>query len=182
LIGVLLLCINISLNKINNEHSNTIAFLNLRKHVGIVMKNGNSAVVLSDLADTDKNYKYSIQSYLDSCGVGSVEVYNLKQDMRSAFAAKDYDLIQFRNIKLLICDGQADFAYLNDTFKPDYVYVTGKAYSAINSISKKHVQQTLVIDGTNSDWFTATLQKQADALKIKYKVLKRNKSLLLVSN
>jgi competence protein ComEC len=160
LVCILLLGLNISLKKINDQQTNTLVFLNLRKHAGIVMKNGDSAVVISDLADTDKNYKYSVQPYLDSSGVTNVKVYNFKQGMRSAFAAKDYDVMQFRNIKILICNG----------------------YTAINSIDKKHVKEKLVVDGSNSDHFISTLQKQANLFKIKCSVLKRNKSLLLVSN
>ena len=182
LVSILLLSISISLKKINAQQTNTLAFLNLKKHTGIVMKNGDSAIVISDLADTDKDYKYSVQPYLDSSGITNVKVYNLKQGMRSAFAAKDYNLVQFRNIKILICNGQADYAYINNTFNPDYIYLTGNAYPAINSIDKKHVNEKLVVDGSNSDHFISMLQIQANRAGIKYTVLKRNKSLLLVSN
>jgi competence protein ComEC len=179
---ILLLSINVSLDRMNAQHTNSIAFLNLRKHAGIVMKNGSSAVVISDLADTDKNYKYSIQPYLDSSGISHTQVYTLKQDMRTDFGAKKYDLIQFRHIKLLLCNGQANYAQLNNTFKPDYVYISGNPYIAINILTKKQARQTLVINAGNSDHFISTLQRQADLNKIKYNVLKRNKSLLLVSN
>jgi len=179
---ILLVSISFSLKKINAQRTNTLAFLNLKKHTGIVMKNGDSAIVISDLADTDKDYKYSVQPYLDSSGITNVKVYNLKQDMRSAFAAKDYNLVQFRNIKILICNGQADYAYINNTFNPDYIYLTGNAYPAINSIDKKHVNEKLVVDGSNSNHFISMLQMQANRAGIKYTVLKRNKSLLLVSN
>jgi len=179
---ILLVSISFSLKKINAQRTNTLAFLNLKKHTGIVMKNGDSAIVISDLADTDKDYKYSVQPYLDSSGITNVKVYNLKQGMRSAFAAKDYNLVQFRNIKILICNGQADYAYINNTFNPDYIYLTGNAYPAINSIDKKHVNEKLVVDGSNSNHFISMLQMQANRAGIKYTVLKRNKSLLLVSN
>lgn len=182
LVCVLLLSIFINLKKINAQQTNSIAFLSLRKHVGIVMKNGDKAVVISDLPDTDKNYKYSIQPYLDSSGVNNVQVYNLKQDIRSAFAAKRYNLIQFRDKKLLICQGQGNDALLDDELRPDYTYITGNARGFVNAINKKHPQQMLVIDGSNSDRLINLLQKQADSCNVKYSVLKRNKSLLIVSN
>jgi len=182
LMCVLLLSISISLKKINAQQTNSIAFLSLRKHVGIVMKNGDRAVVVSDLPDTDKNYKYSIQPYLDSSGVNDVQVYNLKQDMRSAFAAKRYNLIQFRDKKLLICKGRDNDVLLNDELKPDYVYISGNAHVFANAINEKYPQQMLVIDGSNSDKLIDLLQKRADSCNVKYSVLKRNKSLLIVSN
>jgi len=182
LVCLLLLSIFISLKKINAQQTDSIAFLSLRKHVGIVMKNGDKAVVISDLPDTDKNYKYSIQPYIDSSGVNDVRVYNLKQDMRSAFAAKRYNLIQFGDKMILICKGQGNDAMLDDALNPGYVYVTGNARGFVNAINKKHPQQMLVIDGSNSDRSINLLQKRADSCKIKYCLLKRNKSLLVVSN
>lgn len=182
LVCILLLSIFISLEKINTQQTNSLAFLSLRKHIGIVMKNGDKAVVISDLPDTDKNYKYSIQPYLDSSGVSNVKLYNLKQDMHSAFAAKRYDLIQFRDKTILICKGQGNDDKLNNALKPGYVYLTGNARGFVNAINKKHQQQMLVIDGSNSDKLIGLLKKQADSCNVKYSVLKRNKSLLVVSN
>ncbi len=62
------------------------------------------------------------------------------------------------------------------------MYITGNDHEAINTICKKHFQQTLVIDATNSNHTIAALQKRADSCRIKYTLLKRNKSLLVVSN
>jgi len=182
LMCVLLLSISISLEKINAQRTNSIVFLSLRKHVGIVMKNGDKAVVVSDLPDTDKNYKYSIQPYLDSSGVNDVQVYNLNQNMRSTFAAKQYNLIQFGDKTILICKGQGNDALLDNALNPGYVYVTGNAHGFVNAINKKHLQQMLVIDGSNSDRLINLLQKRADSCNLKYSELKRNKSLLVVSN
>jgi competence protein ComEC len=182
LVCILLLSVSISLKKINAQQSSSLTFLNLRKHVGIVMKNGDSAVVISDLADTDKNYKYSVQPYLDSNGVNDIKVYNLKQAMRSAFAAKYYDLVQFRNIKILICNGQADYNLLDKIFNPEYIYVTGETHQSISPVGNKPLRQTLVIDGSNSNRFLSDLLKQANRLQIKYHLLKRNNSYLAVSN
>jgi hypothetical protein len=102
--------------------------------------------------------------------------------MHSAFAAKRYNLIQFGDKMLLICKGQGNDALLDNELDPDYVYVTGNAYAFVNAINKKHPQQMLVIDGSNSDKLINLLQKQADSCHIKYSVLKRNKSVLIVSN
>jgi competence protein ComEC len=182
LVCILLLSISISLKRINAQQTNSIAFLSLRKHIGIVMKNGDKAVVISDLPDTDKNYKYSIQPYLDSSGISDVKVYNLKQGMRLAFAAKRYNLIQFDDKTILICKGQRNDTLLNNVLKPDYVYVSGNAHAFANSINKKHPHQMLVIDGSNSDRLISMLEKRADSCNVKYSLLKRNKSLLIVSN
>jgi competence protein ComEC len=182
LIGLLLLTVSISINKIHAERNNTIAFLNLRKHVGIIMKNGTNAVVLSDLADTDKNYKYSIQPYLDSCGIIQIHAYNLDQDFNTSFAEKRYNFIKFRDESVLLCRGGVSEDYLDGSLQPNYKYITGNDQEAIKTVNKKHFQQTLVIDGTNSNHTIAALKKLADSCHIKYNLLKRNKSVLVVSN
>ena len=138
LVYLLLLSVSINIKKINAQRSSSIAFLNLHKHVGLVMKNGTQAVVISDLSDTDKNYRYSIQPYLDSSGVNSVNVYNLKQDIRSGFVLKKGNLIQFMNKRLVLFNKDLSDVPLNGKLKIDYIYLTNNPYAAINSINKKH--------------------------------------------
>jgi len=111
-----------------------------------------------------------------------VKIYDLKQDFNAAFARKKYGFIGFNDKRILICHGGTDDAYLNGALKPGYLYITANDYSAINTINKKHVQQMLVIDGNNNDHFIKTLRMRADSDQVKYCVLKRNKSLLIVSN
>jgi competence protein ComEC len=72
---MLLLAASISFKRWENLRSDNITFLNLRKHTGIVFKKGSNAVVLSDLRDTDKIYRYSIQPYLDSCQAINVKLF-----------------------------------------------------------------------------------------------------------
>lgn len=182
LVCILLLSISVSIKKINAQRSNSIAFLNLHKHVGIVMKNGNNAIVISDLADTDKNYRYSIQPYLDSSKIDDVHVYGLKQNIRSACILKQDNLIQFMGKRIVLFNKELTDASLNNKVKTDYIYLTNNPYTAINSINKNYDYRLLVIDAGNSDHFISCMEQQANATKMNYVALKRNKSLLLVSN
>ncbi len=59
LICMLLLAFSIGYKRWNNSRSNQIAFLSLKKHTGIALKKGNDAIILTDLRDTDKTYRYS---------------------------------------------------------------------------------------------------------------------------
>jgi len=182
LVCILLLSISISIKKISAQHSNSIAFLNLHKHVGIMMKNGNNAIVISDLNDTDKNYQYSIQPYLDSSKVDDVHVYGLNQNIRSVYALKQDNLIQFMGKRILLFDKSLTDASLNNKVKTDYIYLSNNPYAAINSINKNYDYRLVVIDAGNSDHFISSMEKQATVTKMNYVALKRNKSLLLVSN
>jgi competence protein ComEC len=76
LISALVLSVLVSLKRWNTLNSNDTRALNLRKHSGLVIRNGDQAVVITDLSDTSKAYSYSIQPYLDSCQVSRVKLYH----------------------------------------------------------------------------------------------------------
>ncbi len=105
LICALLLCTSVSIKKINQSRAESIAWLNLKKHQGIVFKNGNEAVVLSDLKDTDKVWSYSIQPYLDSCQLNNVIRFNLNQDVNTTWLAKRSGQVQFIDKKIILLNG-----------------------------------------------------------------------------
>ena len=182
LVCMLLLCISISLKKIDTTRSNSIAFLNMGKHVGIVMKHGNTDSILTDLTDTDKNYRYSIQPYLDSCQVTHINIYHLQQNVQLPYLLKRYNYFQFLNKKVVILNKQYSAMTLNVPLNTDYVYVTGNPYINIASINKNYKYGTLVIDGSNSNRSVSNFIQQAEAMHVNYALLKRNKSLLVVSN
>jgi competence protein ComEC len=178
IICILLLCISISVKRISSSRNRSIAFLNLKKHVGIVFKNGNEAVVLSDIKDNDKTYQYSIQPYLDSSKVSDIKLLELNVDIRTTWLLKKNDLIQFLNKRIILFNGQLQ-SNLPQKLKTDYVYLTGNPTDGINSVNDNFNYQTLIIDGSNSDKVISLAEKQ-DKRKA-YEILKRNNSLILIS-
>jgi len=178
---LLLLSISISFKHLNMVRSNSITFLNLRKHTGIVLKNGNETLVLCDLQDSDKNYQYAVQPYLDSC-MGKITLCDINRNMQNAFAIKKGGLIQFFNKRILIYDKQLQNRPLPYKLKTDYLYITGSPDIDLNSINKNYSYGMLVIDGNNTDNLITQIINQAKNRHIIYKVLKRNNSLILVSN
>jgi competence protein ComEC len=178
---LLLLSISFSYKKIASANTHSIAFLNMRSHMGIVMRNGNQAIVLSDLSDTNKNYSYSIQPYLDSCKLTDVTIYNPKQNVNSNYALKRSNLIQFFDKRILLFDKSVSNCTLNSKLAADYIYITGNPYSNFNNINKNYTYRQLVVSAANSDRFVNQIQQ------IKWPVaniilLKRNKALITVSN
>ncbi len=69
---LLIFSIVITLKRWNTMQSDAVVKLKLRKHIGTIFREGHQAIVFSDLRDTDKAYKYTIQPYLDSCQVSTV--------------------------------------------------------------------------------------------------------------
>jgi len=177
-----LLCVSISVKRYKADNSNSVAFLNLRKNTGIVFKSGDKAVVLTDLADTAKSYRHSVQPYLDSCKISRADVYTLDQGISKNYLKKHGGFIQFNHQKILLFDKQLLNIQLPEKLKTDYLYITGSPYTDLNLINKNYDYQTLVIDGSNSAKLIDLLEQQAKEKHINYSILKRNISLIAVSN
>ena len=184
LICVLLLVISISFKRWNHSQSNQIAFLSLRKHTGIAFKKGNDAIVLTDLSDTDKAYRYSIQPYLDSDQVENVRLLPPDKNIRLPYFLKESNYLQFQDKRLLFFDKRLSNIQLSQKFKTDYLYVAGCGVSDLDLgfINKNYDFNSLIIDNSNSNYLINKLQKQALAQHINYHTLLRNKSIVVSSN
>jgi competence protein ComEC len=178
----LLLCISLSIKNISLSRSNQIAWLNLKKHPGVIFRHGNKAIVLTDIKTTDKTFQYSIQPYLDSCQVGDIKMISLGQNIKTPWVAKENDFIQFMNTRIFVFDGTQYHSMPPEKLTADYMYITGNPATGLNTINNYIDYQTLVIDGSNSDKLLYQVEGQAIVKKTNYKILKRNNSLISVSN
>jgi len=179
---MLLLSISLSTKRINSLNSNTIAFLNLKKHVGIVFKNGDKAIVLSNLGANDKTYQYSVQPYLDSCKINDIKVLDLKQDVKTPWFIKQLNLIRFLNKRVFIFNGQLNDKRVAQKIAADYVYVTGNPGDDLRALNNNVNYEKLILDGSNADNTINRFTTLAQAGHVDYKILKRNNSLISVSN
>jgi len=179
---MLLLAVSISLKRINTSRTDNITFLNLKKHQGLVFKSGDKAVILSDITADDKNYQYSVQPYLDSLKIVNAALYNLKQNISTAFLVKNNNLIRFQNKTVLLFNREIQDGQLPQKLDVDYLYITGNPRTTINEINKNYSYALLVIDGSNADHFINDLQKQAQIMGINYQIIKRNNSFSIISN
>ncbi len=182
LLALLVFSINTSLQSIKESNTDTISFLNLKKHTGIVFKKGDEAIVLSDLNAADKIYQYSVKPYLDSCRISCVKVLNLNQNISTPWLIKTSGLIQFSNKKILIANNLFKINGNRIAFDLGYLYVGNNSVSSLNKLNNKLVYKTLILDGTNSDRLIADIGKQAKMRNRDCKVLKRNNSFISVSN
>jgi competence protein ComEC len=182
LIVLFLLGLSISIKRINASRSDSITFLNLKKHQGLVFKTGEKAIILSDINATDKNYQYAVQPYLDSCKIADTALYNLKQNINTAYLKKNNNLIQFQNKKIMIYNKGTQNKQLPQKLKIDYLYITGNPHTNITEINKNYNYATLVIDGSNTDRLINDLEMQAKAMQISYQIIKRNNSFTIASN
>jgi competence protein ComEC len=179
---LLLLSVSVSFKGVKAMQTDSITFLSLRKHQGFVFKHGDKAIVISDIDNTDKNYQYSVQPYLDSCKIADTSIYRLNQNIKSGFLLKNNNLIMFKNQKILIFDKHLQGVHLSQKLPVDYLYLTGNPQISISRLNNNYSYNTLIIDGSNRDKTISDWENEAKILKINYHLLKRNNSFLTTSN
>lgn len=168
----------ISLKKLSADNTRSVSFLSLRKHTGIVLKNGSSGVVLSDLPENDKNFQYSVQPCLDSSRITNYKVYPLNADIKTPYVLKRGGLVAFQNKNLLVLNDASKIQSIPQQLKIDYLYLSNNFPVDTGAL----INETLIIGGSNSDKYINGLLQTAKNIHLKYHVLKRNKSLNMVSN
>jgi competence protein ComEC len=179
LVCTLLFSISIGIKHFRADNTQLVTFLNLRKHSGIVFKNGNKGIVLTDLPDTDKNFMYTIQPGLDSNRITDYKVYNLNSNIQSAYLIKQGGLMQFLNKRLVMLNHGTAIRSITPRLQSNYLYITSNTYADTTIIAKCNM---LIIDGSNTDKQITKLSEAANKLNVNYKILKRNKSFTAISN
>jgi competence protein ComEC len=178
----LLLSVSISLKAYRSSNTNSLIFFSLRKNSGILFRNGNSAVLLTDLKEQDKAYQYSIQPYLDSCKISDVHSIAMDKDTDGRFITKHANLIGFNDQKILVLDKASEGKKISNKLNIDYIYVTGSPGISLQYLKQNYTFKLLIADGSNSPRLLNELEQGVLSANINLKNLKRNKSLIFVSN
>jgi competence protein ComEC len=171
-----------NINYIMLNRKENITWLNLKKHKGIIFKQGNAAVVLSDLKPTDKVYQYSIQPYLDSCHITNTRTIQMNEDIHIFWFMKKYNYIQFLNKKIFIVDRSLHNQKQTPKLLVDYVYLLEDQNSTLEDLDGNFKYNLLVVDAGFTDRKLNTIKRRADSINVNYKILKRNNSIISVSN
>jgi competence protein ComEC len=179
LVCTLLFNISIGIKHFRADNTQSVTFLNLRKHSGVIFKNGNKGIVLTDLPDTDKNFQYTIQPGLDSNRITDYQVYSQDSNIQCAYLLKQGGLVQFLNKRLVMLNHDIAIRSITPRLQTNYLYVTNNTYADTAIITKSNM---LIIDGSNTDKHITKLSEAAKKLNINYKILKRNKSFTAISN
>lgn len=176
----LLISISYSLKAYRSLSIKTIAFFSLHKNSGILFRDGNSGILFTDLKEQDKAYQYSIQPYLDSCRIDHIQYPG--KDMSTNYLTKHGNLIAFGDQKILVLNKAFEGKTFRDKLNIDYLYISGSPRIDLQYLKQNYNFKVLMADGTNSGQLTKKLEAEALVLKIPFINLKRNKSVIVVSN
>ncbi len=177
-----LIAISTSIKRYNSMNTSNVTFFSLRKNSAILFRNGSQAVLVSDLKPADKAYQYSVQPYLDSCKITGLQNLNLSESAICSYVAKQQNLIQFGNKKILIVDKTLCNKKLAEKLNLDYIYITGSPQIDLTWLKQNYNFKTLIVDGDNSNKLINNLQAEALSAKADFRNLKRNNLLIIASN
>lgn len=176
----LMLCVSLSFKRINNIKNNSITFFSLKKQQAILFKQGEHAVLLTDLADTDKIYRYSVQPCLDSSRIQTLIAVPFGKDTATNFFRKQGRLVRFINKGILLIDKNVQAQIPLSPIDLDYLFITGNPKSAA-LISPALNYRKLIFGADNSNRFLDSFKVVLKNNDKKIYGLKRNKSLIIQS-
>ena len=177
-----LFSIFVSFKRYNNLRTSEIVLFAIAKHRTIAFKSGDQAVIMSDLADTSKSFKRSVQPYLDSCQVSKLTLIKPGSDYSNPLFIKKGNLIIFATKTLFIFNKTISMTDLPHKIQVDYVFLPDRRVKNIIKISKNFNYQKLIVytDDTTPDKIKKPYPIAPGERK--YLVITGNKSLILASN
>jgi len=179
---MLLIAASLTVKRYQAMNTRSITFFSLRKNPAILFRNGEQAVLVTDLTPKDKSYQYSIQPYLDSCKITNVKNVSVDSNILCDYLAKKQNLVQFSNNRVLVIDKNTPDNLFVGKLNLDYIYITGSPKAELAQLQQNYNFKTLVIGGANSNYAESRLQTEALSAKTNFINLRRNNSLIVVSN
>lgn len=182
LVCLLLLSVSWSSKRMEANRTSSITFFNLKKHIAVLFRQGHSAVLLSDLADTGKAYHYSIQPCLDSTQVTHLKLVAVDNDVTTSFLVKKGGLIRFLNKNMVVVNKTwINYTTLSN-WQADYLLVMDNPKVNMDTIATHIHYNEIIAEAGNTDQEIARLKVYAGQHQKKINILKRNKSLVILSN
>ena len=177
----LLISVSISIKYYRSLKSNTIGWLNLGKHQGIIFKKGDEAVVLTDLHQQDKVYQFAIQPYLDSNKIQKITMLGFDDNLKLPWFVKDYDIIKC-NRKIVFIANKPLKRTVLPIIDADFVYESTKKGADLSKLMASFRGFTLISGPLVRGNARQRQSKPGAEDDINYITLKRNNSLVTVSN
>jgi competence protein ComEC len=179
---MLFVALSFSFKSIEKLNGGSIAFLSLNKNRALVLIAGTNGYIITDLKSSDKTYQYSVQPYLDSCGVTYPHQLNLQNTFRDQNIVQYKHLIRFGGRTIMVVDTGNPHHKPEDKLKTDYLLITGNPDIDLHFIKQNYIFNTMVMDGSNSPSLAKAFTIVDSKEKLHFLNLKRNKAFITASN
>jgi competence protein ComEC len=174
----LILAIVVSVKQIDKSRGSSVNFYSVNKHPVMVFQHGDKGVILTDLKPFDKNFQYSIQPSLDSCGISEVSVIDLMSNLHNSYFIKAGNLIQFGDKRILIVNKPYGKKLLPQKLNVDYIYLTGSPAINLQYLAKNYTFKMAIAGNNNSPALLKKLENEALTKRLPFYNLKRNKAFI----
>jgi len=179
LIGVatlLILQVSLGYQKINAVKQNELVFFSLRKNYAAAFINGNSAILVSDLTNDDKNFEFFVKPSLDQKQVNNIHFVKWEDDFTSLNFVKQQRQIIYNNKRILLLD--SSFNRKKITQKPsfDFVWLHQNPKQKLENLKDEINFSKLVVDASNKDYIISKFEQHANLLNLPTYVLKKQKA------
>jgi competence protein ComEC len=155
-----------------------IVFFSLPKNKCVIFRKGNQAVAVTSLQTNSKIFRYSVQPYIDSCGVRDIKLIAPGINFHNQYFSIENRTAVFGSHKIKFMDGKD----LSDLAGADIYFIDalrGSGGDKYHSFNHFNANETVIIGrvyGSTSNSVESINHPQ------NIKVLYRNKAVVLPSN
>jgi competence protein ComEC len=153
-------------SKINQQN---IIFFSLRKNSTVAILKGRTALLITDLESSDPTYQFSVNPYLDSCGIKNITFTN-------PHLQKGESNYYFENKYLKILTQQSN-NFSNSL--SNWLMISGDKVYDIHKLLENNKTENLFIDAKNRDYIIKSLENELINSGFSSYTLKRNKAISL---
>jgi len=163
-------------------HQQKIIFFTLRKNYAAAFIKGHKAILVTDLSVGDRNYEFFVQPALAQSKITEINFLKLSKDSTARNFLKAQNQIAFYNYHLLVIDDSFNNKKIEAGGKFSALWLTANTKFRLDNISKKIKYQSILIDGTNTDYHIAQFDDFAKNNSIAHHILKKNPAYLVYLN
>lgn len=162
---------------ISQRHQSTLIFYSLRKNTAIAHLSASKAVVVTDLADTDKTFQFSIKP---SLGKAKTEKsYPLNRDFQEAHTAAKGPFLQCGEHVIFRWTPNLNTLHWTKKVKVNTVLISQNPKLKLHKLKSMLQFDCLLIDASNSDYNIHRWVEEAQKLNLRFLVLKKSPALVL---
>lgn len=174
--ALLILQISLGYQKINAANQNEFIFFSLRKNYAAAFINGNSAILVSDLTDGDKNFEFFVKPSLDQKQVNNIHFVKWEDDFSAPNFVKQQRQIIYNNKRILLLDSSFNRKKIIQKPSFDFVWLHQNPKQKLENLKNEISFSKLVVDASNKDYIISKFEHHANLLNLSTYVLKKQKA------
>jgi competence protein ComEC len=159
-----------------------VLFFSLRKNYAVAFIEGKNAVVITDLAITNKKYDFFVKPALAQLQLNKIDFLDWEKDTTINNFSKKEHQVYFGGYAMLLLDGRFDNKKIGGLPKFETIWIHHNPKKSIIELRNEVVFSTIVMDATNRDYLIKKHELEANKINVHAYTLKKNKAYLINLN